>query len=212
MVGTASALLLGAVVAGPTLWASVNAHGRIAGVADLPPANVALVLGAAVDADGRPSAFLRARLDLAHDLLRAGKVTRLLLSGDGRDSRADEPATMRRYLLDLGVPADRLVLDGFGFDTYESCARASALVGVGRLVVVTQTYHLPRALAICRGLGLDAVGVGDDTMRSNGQEWARGRLREVPANVKAALDVLTRRGPTLAPPQPAVPEALRSPR
>jgi len=163
------------------------------GIDQLPAVPVALVLGAEVYADGRPSSFLRARLDLAVELYRRGLVEQVLVSGDGRSRFYDETGGMRAYLLLHGVPATALVLDPAGLDTYDSCLRARDVFGVRKLVVVSQSYHLPRALVICRALGLDAWGVGDDTVRSHPRVWAHGTRRELAANVKLVLDLISQR-------------------
>lgn len=159
----------------------------------LPPQDVALVLGAEAYLDGTPSRFLRARLDLAADLYRRRLAQRLLLSGDSRTLSNDETGTMRSYLLGLGVPDSALLVDPAGFDTYDSCLRARDVFGVRRLVVVTQSYHLPRALATCRALGIDAWGVGDESVRANSRRWSYGVAREVAANLKFVWDVVSRR-------------------
>jgi vancomycin permeability regulator SanA len=156
---------------------------------------VALVLGAEVYADGVPSTFLRARLDLALELYRRGLVERILLSGDGRSRFYDETGGMRAYLLERGVDESVLIVDPAGLDTYDSCLRARDVYGIDRLVVVSQSYHLPRALAICRALGLDAWGVGDDSARSSTRTWANGTRRELGANLKLVWDLLSHRPP-----------------
>ena len=78
----------------------------------------------------------------------------------------NETDGMRDYLIEKGVPAAKVVGDYAGFDTYDSCVRARRIFGVSRAIVVTQTYHLPRALATCRAIGLDAWGVGDETVKT----------------------------------------------
>lgn len=161
----------------------------------LPHHDVALVLGAEVYANGTPSAFLRARLDLAAELYRRGLVERVLVSGDGRSRFYDETSTMRDYLVAAGVPSAALLADAAGLDTYDSCLRARDTFGLRELVVVSQSYHLPRALAICRALGIDAWGVGDDTVRSHRRTWAHGVRREVVANLKLVWDVCSGRPP-----------------
>lgn len=201
------------VVAAPAAWTRLASRGRVFGADDIaavPGAPVALVLGAGVGPDGRPSAFLRGRLDVARDLYRAGRVDVLLVSGDNRTPDYDEPTAMRDYLLSQGVPAHHIVADRAGNDSYDSCARARRVFGVTRLLVVSQTYHLPRALAICRALGLDADGVGDHSVRRHARVWRAGVLREFPANVKAVADVVTRRDPVLGPRDSSVDDALRS--
>jgi vancomycin permeability regulator SanA len=157
---------------------------------------IGLVLGAEVYADGVPSNFLRARLDLALELYERGLVARILLSGDGRSRFYDETGGMRSYLVERGVPESVLLVDPAGLDTYDSCLRARDVYGIERLVVVSQSYHLPRALAICRALGLDAWGVGDDSMRSSPRTWANGARRELAANLKLVWDLLSHRPPS----------------
>lgn len=171
------------------------ARGRILPPDRVPRLDVALVLGAAVHADGEPSRFLKARLDLAVDLHRRAVVGRILASGDGRSGFYDETAGMRDYLIRAGVPEEHLLLDPAGFDTYDSCLRARDVFGLRRLVVVSQAYHLPRALAICRALGLDAWGVGDDSVRRDVTAWRASVGRELAANLKLVWDVATRRPP-----------------
>jgi vancomycin permeability regulator SanA len=202
---TAAAAVVGAVV-----WVRVTAAGHTYSdgeLAAVPPAPVALVLGAQVYPSGTPSPFLAGRLDLAKRLYDAGVVRVILVSGDNMAAEYNEPAAMRDYLLRAGVPDDRVVTDHAGFDTYDSCSRAQRVFGVDRLVVVTQGYHLPRAVATCRALGLDADGVGDTTVRGS-EAWRRGALRDQVACVKTVLDVVTRRDPVLGPRETSVDRAL----
>ena len=168
---------------------------RIVSLDSVPHAPVALVLGAEVYADGTPSAFLRARLDLAAELYRRGLVEKLLLSGDGRSRFYDETGGMRSYLLAQGIEADALLVDPAGLDTFDSCERARDVYGVHRMVVVSQRYHLPRALAICRALGVEAWGVGDETARTSSRTWGYGVRRELAANLKLVWDLLTKKEP-----------------
>jgi len=211
----ALALVLGTGIAGAAgvVGASVafvrlRAVGHLHPEADAPSAPVALVLGAQVYPSGAPSPFLAARLELARRLLARGTVQVLLLSGDGAAPEYDEPAAMAAYLAARGVPAERMVLDRFGLDTYDSAYRARQVFGVERLLVVTQAYHLPRAVGTCRALGIDADGVGDVAVRRLSSAWVRGALRDQVACVKTVLDLLTRRQPVLEPPQTSVAEAL----
>lgn len=187
-----------------------HAAGHLHAEAVAPAAPVALVLGAQVHPSGVPSSFLAARLDLARRLLEAGRVQVLLLSGDGAAPEYDEPAAMRRYLLAAGVPDDRLVLDRSGLDTYDSCVRAGRVFGVERLLVVTQSYHLPRAVGTARALGLAAEGVGDVSVRRLRPAYLRGLLRDQVACVKTVIDLAIRRQPVLGPPDPGVRDALRA--
>lgn len=103
---------------------------------------------------------------------------------------------MKDYLVAHGIPADRIVEDGAGFDTYDSCVRARDAYGLTHLTVISQEYHLPRIITICRTIGIDAIGVGDHTIRRRrGPKWVRGVLREAVANLKMERDLLTRRDP-----------------
>lgn len=204
----AAAGSLVAVLASVALVRS-KARGHLHRELDVPPAPVALVLGAEVYPDGRPSSFLAARLDLAARLLRAGTVQVLLVSGDAGAPEYDEPTAMHRYLVAAGLPADRLVVDPFGFDTYDSCWRARQVFGLTDVVVVTQSYHLPRAVGTARALGLRAEGVGDTSVRRLSSAWVRGLLRDQVACVKTVLDLTSRRRPVLEPPAPGALDALR---
>jgi vancomycin permeability regulator SanA len=188
-----------------------GARGHLYSATDVPPAPVALVLGALVRPDGTPSSFLTARLELARRLFDAGKVRVLLVSGDHTRPDYDEPGTMRDWLVAHGVPARRVVVDYAGVDTYDSCARANRIFGVRQAIVVTQTYHLDRAVTLCRHLGIDATGVGDDSVRDRWFSWWRASLRERGACVKAVVDLATGRDPEfLGPSENGVRDALRS--
>ncbi len=180
-----------ALVLAPFAW--VQAVGQTAVVADpddLPSRDVALVLGAGLRPDGSPSTYLRRRLDAAAELYAAGTVTRILVSGDGASPAYDEPGAMRDWLLDRGVPAEDVVLDPGGLDTHASCARA-ADAGITDAVVVTQDYHLRRALFSCRAAGLDVVGIGVSATSVQPVQAIGWRLREVPAALKAAWEAVT---------------------
>jgi vancomycin permeability regulator SanA len=171
---------------------------------------VALVLGAQVDPGGVPSPFLAARLEIARRLLADGRVGAILVSGDHGRWAYNEPGAMFQWLVAHGVPSQRIVLDHAGFDTYDSCARARRIFGVRRAIVVTQTYHIDRAVALCRTLGVDADGVGDDTVKIYRRPWFASLVRERGAVVKALVDVTSRRDPVfLGPYETGVDAALR---
>jgi vancomycin permeability regulator SanA len=195
--------------AGADLWVRHDAAGHTYSEADVPAAPVALVLGAQVYDDGSPSPFLAARLEIARRLYADGKVKAILVSGDNRVYRYNEPGAMFRWLLARGVPSDRIVLDFAGFDTYDSCDRAKRIFGVRQLIVVTQSYHLDRAVTLCRELGVRATGVGDDSVRIYRAPWRNSVVRERGAVVKAVLDVLSHRDPVfLGPHETGVEQAL----
>jgi vancomycin permeability regulator SanA len=197
-----------AALGGCVAYVRAPARGRLRDECTTPTVPVALVLGAQVYPDGTPSAFLAGRLDLARRLLEAGKVDVLLVSGAADAPEYDEPEAMRAYLVQAGVPAERIVVDPHGRDTYDSCVRAQRVYGVDEVVLVSQTYHLPRAVGTARRLGLDAYGVGDETVRSRREPWISGTIRDQVACVKAVFDLLTHRLPVLDPPDPALGDML----
>ena len=147
--------------------------------AAVPHRRVAIVFGALVLPGGQPSSALANRVDAAVALYRAGKVDRLLLTGDNSRSDYDEPAAMRSYALARGVPGSALALDYAGFRTYDSCYRARAIFGVDEAVLVSQAYHLPRAIYTCRRLGVRAIGLVAEPF--TGPLAATARWREHPA-------------------------------
>ncbi|WP_433331834.1 SanA/YdcF family protein [Spirillospora sp. CA-294931] len=208
-------LVLGALgaygVLVPTGWVYADTAEYRKTVRDVPETPVALVLGAGVWGD-RPSTLLARRLDLAAELHRRGKVEVLLVSGDNRFRNYDEPTVMRDYLIGRGVPAKKIVRDFAGLDTWDSCARARRIFGVTRLTVVTQEFHLPRSVALCRAAGLDAWGVGDDSMASRRGATVKGYVREPLAMLKATASLVTRPEPTLlGRTEPGVRDALAAP-
>lgn len=196
-----------AVLVGSIGFVRLSAAGHLYAESEVPAAPVALVLGAQVYPSGRPSPFLADRLDLAKRLYDAGKVRVILVSGDNMAVEYNEPDAMREYLIAAGVPAGQVVADYAGFDTYDSCVRAQQIFGVSELIVVTQSYHLPRAVATCRRLGLEASGVGDDRARGT-EAWRRGAIRDQVAAVKTVIDLATRRQPVLGARETSVDEAL----
>jgi vancomycin permeability regulator SanA len=201
-----------AVAIGPTVWVSIGSAGHIRDQDHAAHAPVVIVFGAQLTPGGtEPKPFLRGRLDTAAALVRAGRATAVLVSGDGRGSTGDEVAVMSRYLTDHGVPARRIVADGAGLDSYDTCRRAHDVYGVRRALLVSQAFHLPRAVTLCRGLGIDADGV---TARCDGCRTSTltfNHAREVPASWKAVYDRITDRPPAVSsPPSPdLVAAALR---
>jgi vancomycin permeability regulator SanA len=196
------------LLAGSVGYVRLTAAGHLYSEDEVPAAPVALVLGAMVYPDGTPSPFLAARLDLAHRLYSAGKVRVIVVSGDNMAKEYNEPEAMRTYLTIAGMPAEAVVADYAGFDTYDSCARALRIFGVEQLIVVTQGYHLPRAVATCRALGVNATGVGDESARQYARSWRRGAIRDQLACVKTVIDLITGRDPVLGQRETSVAEAL----
>ena len=197
------------VAAVPVAAALIGSAGRESDVASVAPHDVAIVFGAGVDPSGRPSAYLAARLEVAVALYESGKAKVLLLSGSNPEESYNEPEAMRAYLVDRGVPAKHIVLDYAGADTYGTCVRATRIFGVHSAILVSQTYHLARAITTCRLVGVDAVGVGDETMKTAYPNlWGAYVLRELAGYEKMAWDVVTGVQPILGAPESAIAEAL----
>jgi SanA protein len=172
---------------------------------DLSDRPVAIVFGAGLLRDGSPTAVLRDRVQEAANLYFGGKVRKLLMSGDNSYVNYNEPEAMRQYALELGVPEKDIVLDYAGRRTYDTCYRAKVIFGVDQAILVTQAFHLPRAIFLCNMLGVDGVGVSADL-----RTYPRGallwwNLREFPATLSACLDVVARPLPILGKPEPIFP-------
>jgi vancomycin permeability regulator SanA len=104
--------------------------------------------------------MLADRVGAAAELYRLGRVQKLLMTGDNSRVDYDEVSAMRSYAADLGVPEGDITLDYAGFRTYDSCYRARAIFGVEQAILITQRYHLPRAVYTCRQMGVEALGLG----------------------------------------------------
>lgn len=203
--------LLAGIVAGTSVWAWTVSAGHIATSGDdgdTARAPVAIVLGAAVQADGHPSPWLAYRLDVAADLYTSGRVEAILVSGDNRRLGYDEPTVMRNYLVSKGIHSNAIALDYAGFDTYDTCVRAHRIFGIERALLVTQDFHEPRAVTVCRSVGVNVDGVGDSRASSERISWVISWTRERLATVKAVCDVVSRRDPTLGRRETSVQEAV----
>jgi len=173
---------------------STGSDGRYHRLEDVPARPVAIVFGAKVYESGALSPVLEQRVLAGVELYRAGKVRKLLMTGDNGRPEYDEVTAMKRRAIELGVPAEDVVRDFAGFRTYDSCYRARHVFAVDGAVLVTQPFHLGRALFLARRLGIDAVGYAAKPGLS--EEFVRGlERREDLARVAAALDVLTHRRP-----------------
>jgi len=203
---SSAAALVVVLLLGVIAWVQWSPRSSVFQEADVPERPVALVLGAGLRPDGTPSTYLARRLDIALDLYQRGLVRGVLASGDNSTTTHDEPSAMRDYLVARGMPADVVALDYAGFDTHDSCVRAHQVFGVTRATVITQDYHLPRALFSCKEAGIDAVGVGASSADGH---VVRYTLREMPASLKAAWDAVTHRTPKfLGPHEPALDAVL----
>lgn len=155
-----------------------------------PPRPTAIVFGAGLVRSGAPSAVLADRVQAAADLYRMGTVSRILLSGSTRGDTYDEPGAMLELAVQLGVPADVVDLDRGGTRTLETCLRARDIFGIRQAVLVSQRYHLPRALTLCGALGIDAVGAAADLRRYSERSQRIWELREIPASFVAFWESL----------------------
>lgn len=208
--GAAVLALLGAALAGLG-WHAHNAvmaagNGRIYRLEEVPAAEVALVFGAHVTQGGDVSWPLKWRLEAARDLYEKGLIQRILVSGDNRWREYNEPQAMKQWLVNNGVPEERIACDYAGRRTLDSCARAARLWGIReKVILVSQVYHLPRALFLARAWGMDAVAVPADS-----GTFRRDLIRERLARVKAWLDVnVLGMGPTLWGPPEQWPDGVK---
>ncbi len=188
--------LLGACLAAacaPLLWRGLvqwQYERRIYSVAAVPEKPVAIVFGAAVYPGGRLSSVLRDRMETAVQLYNAGKVQRIIVSGDNSVDHYNEPQAMMAYALQRGVPETAVQPDYAGLRTYDTCYRARHIFQVESAVLVTQEFHLSRALFTCQRLGVDAVGVAADLRPYRGADWYE--MRETAATLVALWDVIRR--------------------
>ncbi|MCD7439744.1 YdcF family protein [Streptomyces lincolnensis] len=204
--------LVQAVMAGcvlallPATWMYVVTGDRLRTAEDVPRTEVAVVFGAGLWA-GEPSPYLAHRLDAAARLYREGRVEVVLVTGDNSRRDYDEPDAMRTYLTRHGVPDRRIVSDYAGFDTWDSCVRAKKIFGVDEAVLISQGFHIRRAVALCQEAGVSSYGVGVDARHD--ATWYYGGAREILAAGKAALDVLFEPDPRfLGPKETGVAKAL----
>jgi vancomycin permeability regulator SanA len=161
-------LLCGLLGVLPWLGMRFGARSAVVNVAGAPKRNVALILGAGITADKRPSTVLQRRIDMGVALYKAGKVRKLLMSGDNSDALYDEVTVMKKAAVGAGVAADDVLLDYAGFRTLDSCVRLRKVFGQTEAIVVSQGFHLARSIHLCRWAGVEVVGVEaiDDRGRS----------------------------------------------
>ncbi len=160
---------------------------------DIPKMQVGLVLGARVFSSGRLSRMLADRVDASIILYNRGVIQKILMSGDNRSANYNEVTAMRNYAIEHGVPPNDVVRDFAGFRTYDSIYRAKELWEFKEMIIISQKFHLPRALYIAENLDIEAVGVYavDNRYRA----LVKSELRETAARVAAWLDVLVGRDP-----------------
>jgi len=196
--GIGAAIVLGLAMVG-VANALVLRGGRGLSRGAIKEPDCVLVLGAGLTPDGRPSGVLEDRLEEALAIYNAGRTKKILVSGDHARPEYDEVNAMRVWLEERGVPRADIFLDHAGFDTYSSIWRAKHVFGAERIIVVTQRFHLARALWVARAIGMDAEGSAADR-----HVYAAGRwfaAREVISRTKAVVDIAVRRSPRHAGPK-----------
>jgi len=192
--------IVAGLLVGVNLWVVGTTAGyRYQQVGDVPARQAAIVPGALVYRDGRPSDILADRLQTALELYRAGKVGKILASGDHGRVQYDEVNAMRRWLEARGVRSEDIFMDHAGFDTCDTMQRARRVFCVASAVVVTQDFHLPRAVYLARQAGIDAVGVKADRHRY--RKEMQNTLRESVARVKSFAEVHFGSGPRFLGPE-----------
>jgi len=199
------------VLVGGAAWVRILAHGHLHDAADAPQAPTVIVLGAKLAPGGtEPWTVLRHRLDTAAALVAQARVTAVLVSGDGNGTSGDETAAMTRYLIRAGVQPRRIVADPFGLSSYDTCQRARDVYGVRTALLVSQGFHLPRAVALCRSLDLAVEGVEASCADCPRATVVRNTVRDWLAAPKAAWEAWRKRPPVHeSPTDPGLTEALR---
>lgn len=173
---------------------------------EAPSGQVAIVFGAGLWRDGTPSPVLRDRIATAADLYFNGKVEKLLMSGSITSSGYSEPGSMRDYALRLGIPDEDIILDYAGRRTYDTCYRARHIFEIDSAILVTQAFHLPRALYTCNQMGVSVTGVAADMRQYRRSAQSFWNLRETVATIVALWEVhVTRPEPILGQPEPIFP-------
>ena len=184
-----AAILLGLLsLVLPRLVTALHARLRLYAPEKVPAKPVAIVFGAGLWWDGQPTPVLNDRVTTAAELYHAGKVAWLLLSGS-QSGTYNEPEAMQAVAESLGVPPEAIVLDSAGNRTYDTCWRARSIYEIESAILVTQKFHLPRALYTCEQLGIQAVGVAADRRDYRRSSLLYWNLRELPATLTALLEL-----------------------
>lgn len=171
---------------------------RYTEASQVPKQKVAIVFGAGIYPDGTPSPMLADRVDAAVELYKKGRVQKLLMTGDNSRDDYDEVSAMQRHAIAQGIPIEDITLDHAGFSTYESCYRAKEIFGIQQAVLVTQNFHLSRAIYTCQQLNVEAVGLGTPDWGSYSKATVtRYTAREKLSVLKALWEVhISRPSPT----------------
>jgi SanA protein len=195
------------LAAAARIYIVISTRPNIYPLKDQPQAQVALVFGAGLRRDGSPTAILRDRVQSAVELYKSGKVKKLLMSGDNSYLEYNEPGAMREYALSLGVPETDIVLDYAGRRTYDTCYRASNIFGIKSAILVTQPFHLPRAVYTCRKLGIEATGYAAENITYRRSSQIYWNMREIAAMLVSTIEVtITHPIPVLGTKEPIFPD------
>jgi len=179
-------------------------------IEEVPTRQIAIVFGAGLNRSGRPTTVLRDRVEVASQLYNKGKVTKLLFSGDNRWDDYNEPLAMQTFAISLGVPKEAIVLDYAGRRTYDTCYRAKFIFEVENAILVTQSFHLSRALYTCQQLGIQAVGVASDIHPYRKLSKLYWNFRETMATLNAIADLrIIHPKPVLGNPEPIFPKEIQ---
>ncbi len=181
----------------------ISAKERTFDISSVPSAQVAIVPGAGITADDRPTLALRDRIDGAIVLYRAGKVQKILMSGDNSSIYYNEPGVMTNYAIQQGIPESDIVQDFAGRRTYDTCYRAKEIFGLETVIITTQQYHLPRMVFLCDQLGLNTYGIPVEQSDYLPNRYLFWKMREVLATLAAYIDIYSLKPePILGSPEP----------
>ena len=197
-------LLIIILVGAPRVMMVYQAGKRIYTQENVPVTRAAIVFGAGLTSTGGPTTVLKDRVKTAVNLYQTGKVEKVLMSGDNRFINYNEPGAMKAYALELGMPEEDIILDYAGRRTYDTCYRAKEIFQLDEAILVTQQFHLSRALYTCNSLGLGSIGVSADLRYYRDESyWS---IREIPASLIAFYQVhITKPEPVLGDQEPIFP-------
>lgn len=156
--------------------------------ANAPDTRVGIVFGSSLDSDGsKPDQILQDRLDSAYELYKLGKIQKIIVSGDNSSPGYNEPIIMNKYLVEQGIPEFDITQDLGGESTYHTCFRAKEVYGVSKALLITQEFHLPRAIYLCENFGIESYGASAD--KSVYDNLFYNRFREIFALASAYYEV-----------------------
>lgn len=180
-------LALVVILAGPPVIIHSGKHQIYTKVKDVEETQVGIVFGAGVLPNGKPTDMLRDRLDTAAELYENEKVQKIVVSGDNRVSHYNEPQAMYNYLIENDIPEEDIVRDYAGRRTYDTCYRAHEIFGIEKAILISQGYHLPRAIYLCQNFGVESAGLSATRHSYPGETWFK--TREIIALYRSILDI-----------------------